>query len=145
MVTGLQSNPLLKNARKNASKSLNLEDLELPFFDDFSGTDIFPDDQKWADDYVFINDTYTDKQLTKGVATFDALDNTGRLYETASSTGFEADQLTSRTINLEYTPGENIWLSFYYQPGGLADMPEEKDSLTLRFYAPDEDKWYSVW
>lgn len=145
VVTGLQSNPLLKTVRTNGPKSVAAEDIELPFFDDFSAPGIFPDNRKWTDDFVFINDTYTDKQLTKGVATFDAINNIGRLYETASSTGFEADLLTSQPVNLNYAANNNIWLSFYYQPGGLADMPEEKDSLTLHFFAPDENKWYSVW
>ncbi len=48
-------------------------------------------------------------------------------------------------INLAYTSSDNIWLSFFYQAGGLGDPPEEKDSLTLQFLAPDENKWYSVW
>jgi hypothetical protein len=84
-------------------------------------------------------------QKTEGVATFDALDNTGNLYETASSAGFEADHLTSRPINLNYSASDDIYFSFFYEPGGLADMPEAKDSLTLQFYAPLEDKWYSAW
>ncbi len=145
VVTGLQSNPLLKSAYVAESKSVTADPVELPFFDDFSGRKIFPDRKKWSDAFVLINDTYTDKQITAGIVTFDALDNTGRLYETASSIGFEADHITSQPVNINYPATDNIWLSFYYQAGGLADMPEEKDSLTLQFYAPDEDKWHSVW
>jgi len=145
VVTGLQSNPLIKSAHISVTKSVAVDVVELPFFDDFSGQKIFPDSKKWADDFVFINDTYTDKQITVGVATFDALSNTGRLYETASSTGFEADHLTSQPVNINFPSTDNIWLSFYYQPGGLADMPEERDSLVLQFFAPDEAKWYSIW
>ena len=73
------------------------------------------------------------------------MDNYGRLYETASSSGFKADQLTSGPLNLNYPPSANIWLSFFYQAGGLSDAPETNDSLTLQFLAPDENKWYSVW
>ena len=78
--------------------------------------------------YVFINNTYSDKQITCGIATFDALDSNGRLYATASSYGFKADQLTSQPLNLNYTAGDNIWLSFFYQAGGLGDPPEPNDS-----------------
>ena len=145
VVIGLQSNRIQKNLRAQDIKSCKGDTISLPFFDDFSGNRTVPDPEKWCDNYVFINDTYTNDQITTGVATFDALDNTGRLYDTASSARFEADRLTSRPVNLDFQPTDNIWLSFYYQPGGLADVPEENDSLTLQFYAPAEEKWYSVW
>jgi hypothetical protein len=146
LVIGLQSNPFLKNGKEKFPETKNLADtLELPLFDDFSGSDIFPDSKKWDDDYVLINNTYTKDQITTGVATFDALDNTGRLYDNAYSIVFEADHLTSQPINLNYSATENIWISFYYQPGGLADIPEENDSLTLQLFAPVENKWYPVW
>jgi hypothetical protein len=79
------------------------------------------------------------------MATFDALDNNGRLYEIASSYLFKSDQLTSQPLNLNYTPADNLWMSFFYQAGGLGDSPEPNDSLTLQFLAPEENKWYSVW
>ncbi len=147
IVTGLQASHLLKKAasRYIQSKSLTEDTLELPFFDDFSGQYLFPDSKKWSDNSVFINNTYSDKQITTGIATFDALTSTGSLYETASSIAFEADHLTSQPLNLNYPSTDNIWLSFHYQPGGLADLPEENDSLTLQFFAPAEGKWYSVW
>ncbi len=147
IIIGLQTNTLLKNhiPLYTESKALTADTLELPFFDDFSGRLLVPDGSKWSDNYVFINNTYTDKQITSGVATFDALDSIGELYETASSILFEADHLTSKPLNLDYPAAENIYLSFCYQAGGLADIPEENDSLTLQFYAPAEDIWYSVW
>jgi hypothetical protein len=148
VVIGLQSNSsvIKTNALQKNSKAINAADtLELPFFDDFSGHSVLPDNKKWLDNFVYINNTYSESQITIGIATFDALDNTGRLYETASSTGFVADHLTSQPVNLNYAASENIWLSFYYQAGGLGDSPEEKDSLTLQFFSPDEKKWYSVW
>jgi len=147
VVMGLRSNySITKNKDKQKfSKSLAIGALELPFFDDFSGRSVFPDSSKWIDNYVFINNTYSDQQITLGVATFDALDNTGHLYESASVSGFKADQLTSQPVNLSYSSSDNIWLSFFYQAGGLSDSPEANDSLTLQFLAPAENKWYSVW
>jgi hypothetical protein len=148
VVTGLQSNYRIAKTRdkEGNNKALaNSDTLELPFFDDFSGHSVFPDNNKWLDAFVFINNTYSDRQITTGIATFDALDNSGRLYKIASSAEFEADHLTSRPINLNYPASENIWFSFFYQPGGLADIPESNDSLTLQFLAPDENIWYPVW
>ncbi len=148
VVTGLYSDRRIKAAweKLDKKKSLQLADtLELPFFDDFSQTDIFPSPVRWQDNFVFVNNTYSVKQRTQGVATFDALDNTGRLYPSASSAGFEADHLTSQPINLNYSPSDSIYLSFLYEGGGIADKPEYSDSLTLQFYAPLESKWYSVW
>jgi hypothetical protein len=146
VVSGLQSNRLLtKSAKTSKNYAIITNPVTLPFFDDFSRQSYYPDSSKWLDDYVFINNTYSDKQITTGIATFDALDNRGRLYENASSYGFQSDRLTSQPVNLNYTAADNVWLSFFYQAGGLADSPETGDSLTLQFLAPDEDKWYSVW
>jgi len=147
VVIGLQSNKQLagekdKSAVRPIAKGAVLE---LPFFDDFSGHSPSTNSKYWLDKYVFINNTFSQQQITKGVASFDALDNAGVLYENLSPTGFMADHLTSNPINLNYLPADNIWLSFYYEPGGLSDMPEARDSLTLQFFAPTENKWYSVW
>jgi hypothetical protein len=144
ITVGLQSNPFLNNKILLQSKSA-VDTVNLPFFDDFSGNSIIPDNKRWEDKYVLINNTYSKNQITSGIATFDALDDAGNLYETASSARFEADRLTSLPVNLKYAASDSIFLSFYYQPGGLADLPEDNDSLTLQFYAPAEDKWYSVW
>ncbi len=148
VVTGIQTNLSIINAKnyKELTKgTYSADTLELPFFDDFSGQDVFPDNKKWLDDYVFINNTYSENQITTGIATFDALNSIGSLYETATATVFKADQLTSQPLNLDYPSSENIWFSFYYQAGGLGDLPEESDSLTLQFFDPEADKWYSVW
>ena len=104
VITGLQSNYSIRHntEKRQETKGLTSADtLALPFFDDFSGHSIFPDSKKWMDNYVFINNTYSDRQITAGIATFDALDNTGRLYADATSSGFEADHLTSQPINLK--------------------------------------------
>jgi len=146
VITGLQSNFINADQNRSAASGKGTTaNSELPFFDDFSGKTGYPDILKWSDNNVFINNTFTEDQITKGVATFDAIDNSGKLYETASSTGFMADKLTSAPVNLNYSSSENIWFSFFYQAGGLGDKPELNDSLTLQFLDPVENKWYSVW
>lgn len=148
VVTGLQSNYVIlknKDDQKITKGATASDTLDLPFFDDFSQKSVYPDKKRWMDNFVFINDTYSDKQRTTGIATLDALDNYGRLNESASSAIFQADQLTSKPLNLKFPASENIWLSFFYQAGGLSDAPEKNDILVLQFYAPDEKKWYPVW
>jgi len=147
VITGLQTNRIILNAAKDrhSRKASSALTLSLPFFDDFSAVGIFPDTSLWEDDFVFINNSYPVNQLTTGVATFDAIDNEGRLYESAGSEISSADRLTSQPVNLGYLPSDNIWLSFFVQPGGIGDPPEQSDSLTLNFYSPGNDKWYSVW
>ena len=144
---GISSNREIIREKSKIAETQNKgsDTLELPFFDDFSGTKILPDPIKWSDSYAFINNTYSNKQKTTGIATLDAIDKSGRLYENASSIVFKADQLTSVPLNMDYTSQDNIWLSFFVQPGGLGDIPEENDSLTLSFFAPAENKWYSIW
>ncbi|MDY0098450.1 MAG: T9SS type A sorting domain-containing protein [Bacteroidales bacterium] len=149
IVSGLQRNIKVYNKARivqEMTKGIAAEDtLELPFFDDFSTTTVFPDKNKWSDDFAFINDTYSIDQVTVGIATLDAIDASGNLYEWASVDGFEADHLTSKPINLDYSTSDNIRLSFFYQAGGLGDLPQPKDSLILQFFAPEESEWHSVW
>lgn len=148
VVTGLQINEQIKRSSSDSfiTKGSSANDtIELPFFDDFSGHSVFPDARKWSDRNAFINNTYSNDQITTGIATLDAIDQYGNLYETASPDIFEADHLTSQPVNLNYSASENIWLSFLFQAGGLGDLPEKNDTLTLQFYAPEESKWYSVW
>jgi hypothetical protein len=119
--------------------------LELPFFDDFSRSHVFPDPGKWSDRHVFINNDYPVNPVSAGVATFDVIDHKGAIYEHASIWPFIADQLTSRSINLSHLPGDSIYLSFFYQPQGMGDIPQVHDSLRLEFYSPLSGQWKVVW
>jgi hypothetical protein len=146
-ITGIPSNKFVNEsfASKVIVKGLLADTVSLPFFDDFSGHSALPDAGRWSDNNVFINNTYSDRQITEGIATFDALDSKGYLYESANSSSFRADQLTSKPINLAFPVSDSIWLSFVCEPGGLSDSPEKNDSLTLEFFAPGENQWHSVW
>jgi hypothetical protein len=119
--------------------------LSLPFFDDFSQQPYSqPDRRRWTDATVFINDAYGINPPTKGVATFDILDGSGRVYRHVSSVSTGADTLTSQPIRLSPTDA-GVFLSFAYQPKGMSDdAPERADSLTLQLYAP-ELGWVSAW
>lgn len=121
--------------------------LELPFFDDFSRFPLpcYPDQSLWSDSLVYINNSYPVNPPSVGVATFDAVNAQGNLYPNAGTRPFYADALTSRPINLKYSPSDNIYLSFYYQPQGLGEAPEKTDSLILDFYAPLTGIWHRIW
>jgi len=152
-LTGLSVNPVLLQYNKTHRKTIHLESkaapdtLILPFFDDFSSTRVVPDQDRWTDKEVFINSEYPVNPVSIGVATFDAIDNTGALYENANSYSFEADHLTSKPIDLDYPVSDNIYISFYYQAGwekNLSDTPEYRDSLVLEFYSPGSSVFIPV-
>lgn len=148
VVTGLLSNRQLGGSampRSLLKAGTAEEPLALPFSDDFSDITIYPSTARWSDILVYINNTFSVMQPSAGIATFDCLDQNGHLYDVASQAVFEADRLTSRTIDLAYQPSDSIFLSFLYEAGGISDLPEPKDSLTLSFWAPAEEKWYSIW
>ncbi len=149
-VLGLNNNPIVRNySEKNLilknNKALK-SSLELPFFDDFSDSNIYPKQTLWQNNYVYVNQTLAIKPPSIGVATFDAVNEIGEIYEHAYfAEPFIADTLTSLPINLNYPSNNTIYLSFYYEAGGIGNSPENGDSLILEFYAPEEDKWFHAW
>lgn len=154
-VWGLSSNPLQAahaHTGKGMLKSLYQsapDTLDLPFFDDFSSTQVAPDPHLWTDQYVYINSGFAVNPVTIGVATLDALDANGALYSNATTSSFPADLLTSQCINLAYTPDSNVYLSFFYQAQGTSHTQfntiDPEDSLYVQFYAPSQQKWETVW
>lgn len=114
----------------------------LPFFDDFSQSALYPDSTKWADCNALVNDGFPLCPPNRNGITLDVLDANGRVYSYAISNAFLAEYLTSVRIRLDsvmepepraLTPADSIYLSFYYQPQGNGNAPEEQDSLGLQF------------
>jgi len=150
VITPLQTNPRAASQYENfysAKKSAQAVLLELPFFDDFSSSVHKADTLRWSDAQAFINNNFCHNPLTNGVATLDALDEVGSIYEHAvlDPNTFVADRLSSQPINLAYPASDSIYFSFLYQPGGICDLPEEGDSLMVDFYATDSSRWINVW
>ncbi len=135
--TSLSFNPKL-GENKLLLKSANIDTLSLPFFDDFSGTGSYPDSKKWIDRNVFINSQFEYAPISTGVATFDALDGSGDVYDIGSGT-YGADTLTSSPIDL--LDHQDVYISFFYQPEGLGDAPEGQDSLKLQFKQSNDSIW----
>lgn len=154
VISGLQVNSRVKQLHAtNLSSRETRVTLQLPFFDDFSDSDVFPDAAKWSDIDAFINSDYAVNPPTVGVATLDAIDNTGKLYSNASPYPYMADFLTSQPIRLDslfspvkriITRADSIYLSFYYQPQGYGNTPARQDSLVLEFLAPGETETYYI-
>ena len=146
-LSGIMYNPELSHVKPRNSNSRDVQViLTLPFFEDFSdGKSPYPSALRWADNKVFINNTWSVSPPSAGVATLDALDENGILYPFASVTPSGGDTLTSHPIDLDYTIQDNIWLSFWYQPEGLGNVPEESDSLCLDFFNPYKGEWNNVW
>jgi hypothetical protein len=148
-VSGLRGNAVAEKYysthQKLKKSGASGDTIELPFIDDFSDSFVEPKQSLWSDNYAFINSTYAIYPPSVGVATLDALDFNGSHYPNAGFLPYQADYLTSQPINLNYPATDNIYLSFYYQPGGLAEPPETGDSLILDFYSPDSLTWEKVW
>jgi hypothetical protein len=152
VLRGLSVNPeLIKESKEKKVKQLKAdgpppEMLTLPFVDDFSTTKVYPDQSLWVDKQAYINTTYAVDPPTIGVATLDALDENGYIYQNASSNPFYADKLTSKPFILDTTKIDSqLYLSFFYQPQGLGYKPLPEDSLVVEFYKPNTAKWIKVW
>jgi len=120
--------------------------LLLPFIDDFSRDGIYPFDSLWLDQDAFINRSFANAPPTIGVATLDGLDALGRPHDSLSGSEEIADHLTSRPIDLGSLGQDTgtVWLSFFYQPQGLGDIPETGDSLVVQF-RNKSNEWVNVW
>jgi hypothetical protein len=148
-VTTISCNPEVVQWSKNRSiqrMSRVLDTLNLPFIDDFSSTTVFPNQRNWTDYQVYINNVMAVNQPTKGVATFDGLNEQGLPYDiSASGMSAPSDTLTSMPIRIgSKRASDSLYLSFFYQPEGLGEAPEIHDSLIVEFYNK-YGFWVPVW
>ncbi len=120
--------------------------LSLPFFEDFSDPGPYPNSLYWTDSMVYVNNTMCVQPISRGVATFDALNAQGRPYDTVNRyVNRYADSLSSQPFDLSSTlPGDSVYLSFFYQPQGNGFSPESQDSLML-FFLAKYGRWTQVW
>jgi len=136
-------NNYYKNVEKPALRS-SKKPVDLPFIDDFSTTDVYPDPNLWEDQYAFINKLMAVDPPTIGVATLDGLDDEGQPYQGFTVDNAPCDTLTSVTINLSNESiSDDIYFSFFYQAGGYADFPDPIDTLVLEF--KHEAGWDTIW
>lgn len=145
LLKDMETNPYLKSreARKTTKNKSASKTLPLPFIDDFSVVSGIPDQSLWLNRNVFVNATYGINPPSIGVATFDAVNEFGYLYESVDAKTSPTDTLTSQYINLSSADKGSTFLSFYYQPQGHGNMPEFNDSLILNFIS--RDSLFRVW
>lgn len=123
-----------------SAKTAN-QTLLLPFFDDFAYESLFPDTNLWQFDSVrfpYISRDMAISPPTLGCVVLDGSTRRGSYYSLPGPNPpypeGNADQLTSLPIDLSaYIPGDNVRLSFMYQPRGLGNEPEIGDSLMVFF------------
>ncbi len=105
--------------------------LSIPFLEDFSGGGVYPDESRWMNNSVYVNNTLGYNPPTIGVATFDGLDASGSPYGGAKGI---ADELTSAFFDLQdYNQDDDVYLSFFIQPKGFGLRPRAEDVLRLEF------------
>ena len=153
----LAKNPVLSKANHKkliTAKSGTASAVKLPFADDFSYNSLYPSRKLWSNRYVFVNKGFAVNPVTIGVATFDAVNDTGAVYPYAMQFPFVADSLTSNSIRLDsafgstpvkLSPADSVYVSFYFQPQGIGNAPETEDSLILQFFNPVSQSWSTVW
>ncbi len=110
-------------------------------------------DKLWLDNSTYKNTTYPVNPLTIGVATFDGLNSNGYPYDwSASSAVGWSDELTSKPLFLyednsgnPYAVDDSVYLTFWYQAGGIGESPDMFDSLRLEYYIPSQNAWQRIW
>lgn len=143
----LQHNPFVRPQSLGSPGTAKTTALGLPFFEDFDQYDVIPDTIKWLGRQVYINNTMCSNPVSRGCATFDAISQYGVPYDTLNPYTLRyADSLTSKAIDLSsYVPGDSIYMSFLYQPGGNGFLPDRFDSLMLYFKTKTGTAWKKVW
>ncbi|HEX8549362.1 MAG TPA: T9SS type A sorting domain-containing protein [Cytophagaceae bacterium] len=94
-----------------------------------------PDLFKWVNsNNIYVNNRFAINPPSIYTATFDGLDSRGERYVITATQGW-GDTLTSRKIDLSSVKAkeDSAHLSFWWQPGGLLDMPDFADILKLEF------------
>jgi hypothetical protein len=126
---------------------LQSDPVSLPFFDDFSGAFITPDPSRWINGGAYVNNRFAQRPITRNVASFDGLDAQGQPYGT--NIAGPTDTLTSQPIRLGgLNPADSVYLSFYWQAGGLGSIPirTSGNSRFLQLEFKDADgNWQQVW
>lgn len=122
---------------------IQAEAILLPFWDDFSSGRL--DSLKWEHRGVVASKTIGIDPPSIGVAYLDGVDTRGKAYSTAMLENGEGDRLSSHAIDLsDYQASDSLYLSFFWQAGGLGEMPDENDKLEL-YFLDEKGDWRLVW
>jgi hypothetical protein len=116
----------------------------LPFWDDFSqGIDTL----KWTVSGASYTETIGLNPPSIGMILFDGVDANGNPYSLAQRDQGETDYLTSKSFDLSTLSApdsESLYLSFFWQAAGRAELPDESDQLILQILDP-AGSWITIW
>ncbi|WP_111393566.1 T9SS type A sorting domain-containing protein [Algoriphagus aquaeductus] len=116
----------------------------LPFWEDFSkGIDTL----KWRVQGVSFTETIGINAPSVGMALFNGVNENGVPYSLQVRDQGESDYLTSRPFDLSTIASNQrntLYLSFFWQSGGLAEAPDENDRLSLQILDAT-GAWQTVW
>ncbi|WP_297336377.1 T9SS type A sorting domain-containing protein [Algoriphagus sp.] len=112
-----------------------------PFWDDFS---LGLDTTAWDFEGVQFSETMGNNAPSLGVIALDGSDENGTPYSREVRDQGIADVLTSGIFDLSNFEENQAELSFFWQAGGKAELPDSNDRLILQFLDPDS-LWTTVW
>lgn len=154
VLSPLESYPLVHSGPDKGRRLLRThgegDTLQLPFFDDFAASTGAPGAGNWqAGGGVYVNDQFGVNPPSLQVATFDGVNGQGLPYSSFTSYGY-TDTLTSKPIELSGSgPADSVYLSFFWQAGGLGGAPNTDSGSQPSFLALEfKDQagtWVEVW
>lgn len=134
----------IKNGSLPEWNSRILEGNTLPFWDDFSqGIDTL----KWAVSGASYTETIGLNAPSIGMILLDGVDTNGNPYSLSQRDQGETDYLTSKPFDLSSlnsSDSESLYLSFFWEAAGRAELPDESDQLTLQIL-DSEGSWITIW
>ena len=116
----------------------------LPFWDDFS---MGIQSSRWISKGASYTENIGNKAPSIGMVLFNGVDEAGKSYSLQEKDQGEGDYLSSIPLDLSgIAPAQQstVYLSFYWQAGGKAEVPDSNDRLTLQIFTPS-GTWFNVW
>ncbi|MFT2009974.1 T9SS type A sorting domain-containing protein [Pontibacter sp. 13R65] len=139
-----------ETAKSHPALQRRLQALTLPFFDDFASTTGVPSPDRWlTEGGTYINNRYALNPISIGVASLDGVNAAGAPYNPVSVATGPSDTLTSQPLQLNgLLPADSVYLSFYWQSGGLGDVPDRTNNnsyFLLLEFKDNAGSWQTVW
>ncbi|PZX52451.1 putative secreted protein (Por secretion system target) [Algoriphagus ratkowskyi] len=137
-------NQKFKSHSQSLLNSRILQENTLPFWDDFSqGIDTL----KWSLRGASYTETIGINAPSIGMILLDGVDANGNPYSLTQVDQGDTDYLTSKPFDLSTLTSansESLFLSFFWQAAGRAELPDESDQLTLQILNSD-GSWVTIW
>ncbi|PZX50968.1 T9SS type A sorting domain-containing protein [Algoriphagus chordae] len=134
----------LKKYNSTERNARILQGNTLPFWDDFSqGIDTL----KWTVSGASYTETIGFNAPSIGMILLDGVDANGNPYSVNQADQGETDYITSKPFDLSSLSDDNsesLYLSFFWQIAGRAELPDESDHLTLQILNAD-GTWVTIW